>query len=417
MPSIPFRRSHSKPEQPKYTDVLINGVLCRIPQEFIVVSRRTRKAVDPNLLLGRSRIDHRSSRACSMFETYPLQQESRRRGRILATTPTTIPTVEELKSFSNTLSSIICPMCFRQKDFLCTCRHMQEMASLSSSFSSLMGPRNQSTASVRSGRIGPHSFLTPRELAMHGRYLIRDSFATGSYGQVHHGEVMTSQIRVVVKIIPKYILATEVERQSVIREEVIHRCLDHPHIIRLVDTYQDERHHYFILERAENGTLEALLAQKKRDNGFSNPSSTFLDEPHCRTLFQQLLSALDYLHTRGIVHQDLKPPNLLLKHNMTMLKMCDFGAARAYNRRLDVGIPFSGIYGTPGYIAPELLRATPIYDTAVDIFSAGLILFEMLFGYPCFYPPSASIDAPLEFPCPPPQTANMYAISAAALGT
>jgi hypothetical protein len=87
----------------------------------------------------------------------------------------------------------------------------------------------------------PHrDALTPREKAMHGRYLIRESFANGSYGKVCAAEDSSSHREVAVKIIPKYILISPEEKQSVIREEVLHKGLDHPHIIKLIDVFEDE---------------------------------------------------------------------------------------------------------------------------------------------------------------------------------
>ncbi|KDO33604.1 CAMK protein kinase [Saprolegnia parasitica CBS 223.65] len=278
-----------------------------------------------------------------------------------------LPTVQELKDFSTALATVMCDKCHHVRDGRCAC----------------------ASPSLPSGSRAPAPALTPREQAMHGRYLIRESFANGAYGKVHNGEVMASHASVVVKIIPKYVLQSAEEKQSVIREEVIHRSCRHAHIIRLIDTCQDEHAHYFILERADNGSLEKRVGR------------VGLPEPECKRLFYELLLALEYLHNHRIVHHDLKPQNILLDANES-LKVCDFGAARAYNKA-EPGLPFSGVYGTPGYIAPELLLAAPCYSTAVDMFSAGLILFEMLFGYAAFYPPSASIHTPVEFPVPRPR--------------
>ncbi|OQR81057.1 calcium/calmodulin-dependent protein kinase type 1D-like [Achlya hypogyna] len=380
-----WRRSHSKPELSDYTDVLVNGVLCRVPREFVVVSRRTRKAVDPTKLLAPVALS-RPARASSMgdFHDSP-ERVTANLSRPLAfhesdARKRSLPTVQELRDFSTAIATVMCGQCHNVKDMRCTCETSKAFPPASS--------RNTSTS------------LTPREQAMHGRYLIRESFANGAYGQVHNGEVMANQTSVVVKIIPKYVLQAPEEKQSVIREEVIHRSCRHPHIIRLLDTCQDEHAHFFILERASNGSLEKRVGR------------VGLPEAECKRLFHQLLLALDYLHLHHIVHHDLKPQNLLLDAHEN-LKVCDFGAARAYNKA-EAGLPFSGVYGTPGYIAPELLLAAPTYSTAVDMFSAGLVLFEMLFGYAAFYPPSASIHAPIEFPVPRPRQKQQVGASAAA---
>ncbi|KAJ0403829.1 hypothetical protein ATCC90586_000495 [Pythium insidiosum] len=227
--------------------------------------------------------------------------------------------------------------------------------------------------------------LTSREKAMHGRYLIRESFANGSYGQVCAGEDLPSRQQIAVKIIPKSLLLSVEEKQSVIREQLIHRSLDHPHIIKLIDVFEDDGAHYFILERAENGSLSALLTYAG------------MPEEQCRDVFAQLLSALDYLHRHSIVHHDIKPQNILLHHGKRAIKLCDFGASRAFNEK-DAALPFAGVFGTPGYIAPELLMADKAYGPAIDMFSAGILLYEMVFGFMPFYPPSACTYQALEFP-------------------
>ncbi|TMW62396.1 hypothetical protein Poli38472_009889 [Pythium oligandrum] len=226
--------------------------------------------------------------------------------------------------------------------------------------------------------------LTPREKAMHGRYLIRESFANGSYGKVCAGEAVASHEEVAVKIIPKQVLISPEEKQSVIREQVIHKSLNHPHIIKLIDVFEDEGAHYFILERADNGSLSAIMTYKG------------MPEDQCRNVFRQLLQALEYLHLNNIVHHDIKPHNILL-HKGDAIKLCDFGASRAFNTDQS-SLPFAGVFGTPGYIAPELLLGENAYGPAIDMFSAGILLFEMVFGYTPFYPPSACTYQQLEFP-------------------
>ncbi|RLN20362.1 hypothetical protein BBJ28_00023863, partial [Nothophytophthora sp. Chile5] len=219
----------------------------------------------------------------------------------------------------------------------------------------------------------------------HGRYLIRESFAAGAYGKVCAGQDKSSQEEVAVKIVPKYILISPEEKQSVIREQVIHKGLNHPHIIKLLDVFEDEGAHYFFLERADSGALNAMMTYSG------------IEENKCRDVFRQLLLALEYLHHNNIVHHDIKPHNVLLDNDGATVKLCDFGASRAFNPH-ETSLPFAGIFGTVGYIAPELLESKPSYGPAIDMFSAGIMLFEMIFGYGPFYPPSACTYQELEFP-------------------
>ncbi|KAG7398182.1 hypothetical protein PHYBOEH_011505 [Phytophthora boehmeriae] len=238
------------------------------------------------------------------------------------------------------------------------------------------------------------ALLTPREKAMHGRYLIRESFAAGAYGKVCSGQDKASLEEVAVKIVPKYILISPEEKQSVVREQIIHKGLDHPNIVKLYDIYEDDGAHYFILERADSGALDAAI------------TGAGIEEDKCREVFRQLLLALVYLHDNNIVHHDIKPHNVLLDDDGATVKLCDFGASRAFDAS-EMSLPFVGIFGTVGYIAPELLDGKRSYGPAIDMFSAGILLFEMVFGYGPFYPPSACTHQELEFPSRPKVSAEV----------
>ena len=108
-------------------------------------------------------------------------------------------------------------------------------------------------------------------------------------------------------------------------------------------------------------------------------------EHEARVAFFQIIKALGYCHKNGVVHRDLKPENLLYsdKSEDAQLKVADFGLARLFTNEQAIDM-MTTMCGTPGYVAPEILSNTS-YDSSVDIWSAGVILYILLCGYPPFY--------------------------------
>ncbi|KAE9040671.1 hypothetical protein PR003_g4279 [Phytophthora rubi] len=409
-----FHRSHSKPEHPtsqmgaaavdaenQHTKRHNGKTLLflrkfSVLEEDVVICNRVRCGVDPSWLQHRNAADHRYLRALS-FEEARLAATRRRRSVSMAVKKsqslrldledddTDAAASKTDSGGSNTsterssFNSVVASVCSSSED-------AGSELSLKTVGLVRSGSSRKTVASPRMRTASESSaLLTPREKAMHGRYLIRESFAAGAYGKVCAGQDKSSLEEVAVKIVPKYILISAEEKQSVIREQVIHKGLDHPHIVKLLDVYEDDGAHYFILERADSGSLNTMI------------TGAGIEENKCREFFRQLLQALEYLHGNNIVHHDIKPHNVLLDDEGTTVKLCDFGASRAFDAH-QTSLPFAGIFGTVGYIAPELLDGKSSYGPGIDVFSAGILLFEMVFGYGPFYPPSACTHQELEFP-------------------
>ena len=138
------------------------------------------------------------------------------------------------------------------------------------------------------------------------------------------------------------------------------RNLNHPNIIKLYEVYEGQYHIYLVLELLKGGELFDRIIKKGH-----------YSEKDAATIISKLLSALEFMHNRGIMHRDIKPENLILKdENEYDIKLADFGLAE-YQDKKDLLFKRCG---TPGYVAPEILDDKP-YDTKVDIFSAGAILY------------------------------------------
>jgi len=115
-----------------------------------------------------------------------------------------------------------------------------------------------------------------------------------------------------------------------------------------------------------------------------------LPESKARNLFQQICAALEYCHSKGIAHLDLKPDNILLDSELTTAKLSDFGSSREFTR--EHKLQFRPV-GTRVYNAPELARGIDFYGDKVDIWSAGVVLFTMLTGK---WPYDVNSDIPLD---------------------
>ena len=149
--------------------------------------------------------------------------------------------------------------------------------------------------------------------------------------------------------------------------------LDHPNIIKLYEIYENDNYIYLVMELCTGGELFDRIIQK------TEQGKTFT-EKEVANIFYQMMSAINYCHSNKIVHRDLKPENLLLatQDENSPIKVIDFGMSRIFN---DKQAMFDKV-GTAYYISPEVLDG--FYDEKCDIWSAGVILYILLCGYPPF---------------------------------
>jgi len=148
--------------------------------------------------------------------------------------------------------------------------------------------------------------------------------------------------------------------------------LDHPNIVRLLETFHDRVRGKFYL-------IMELCSGKEVFDRVSNAG--YLNEMRAARIVKQMLLAVKYLHERGIVHRDLKPENFLFASDAedAPLKLIDFGLAT----KLEKGQRLTTDCGTPGYKAPQVLNKN--YNELCDVWSVGVIMFILLVGFPPFY--------------------------------
>eukprot|EP01018_Ginkgo_biloba_P014328 Gb_00516 [translate_table: standard] len=148
------------------------------------------------------------------------------------------------------------------------------------------------------------------------------------------------------------------------------RSVDHPNIIRLLETMEAGDHLFLVLEYCAGGDLAAYIQRYGR-----------VQEQVARKFMQQLGAGLEVLHAHHVIHRDLKPENLLLStyDSDAVLKIADFGLSRF----LSPDEYAETVCGSPLYMAPEVLQFQK-YDSKADMWSVGAILFELLNGHPPF---------------------------------
>jgi eukaryotic-like serine/threonine-protein kinase len=161
------------------------------------------------------------------------------------------------------------------------------------------------------------------------------------------------------------------------REEEIGLKLDHPSIIKVYKPRAKSRI-YLALEYVEGETLRVRLERERDLRGTPRlPVSTAVE------LASAIADAVSYLHAHGIVHRDLKPENIMITPKGG-IKIMDFGIALDRNaRRVTWGVGLSQVTGTPDYMAPEQIQGRR-GDERADVYSMGVILYEMLTGAPPF---------------------------------
>ena len=204
-----------------------------------------------------------------------------------------------------------------------------------------------------------------------GQYIVTKRLGHGSFATVWRGHHRTTNAPVAIKSISRSKLSGHVKHADNLQSEIsILRTLQSPHIVQLLDLQSSERHIYLILEFCAGGDLSHFLRQHKA-----------LPLPLVQHFARHLMLGLQLLHSKQLIHRDLKPQNLLLDqatHPMqATLKLADFGFAR----ELEGEDLAATLCGSPLYMAPEILRYQP-YDGKADLWSVGAIVYEMVAGRP-----------------------------------
>jgi calcium-dependent protein kinase len=195
-------------------------------------------------------------------------------------------------------------------------------------------------------------------------YDLHEVLGQGAYAQVRRAiDKRTGETRA-IKILYKRSLCPSEEGTPPLELRIL-KSLDHPNILRLFQVYEDRTRFYIVTEYCSGGELFSTLAKRKR-----------FHECEAALVMHQVMSAVAYCHERRVIHRDLKPENILLEEDegRMRIRVADFGSSTFFttNNKLN------GRFGTPYYIAPEVLSGS--YDQKCDVWSCGIILYILLTG-------------------------------------
>uniref|UniRef100_A0A3P9LTU9 Serine/threonine-protein kinase BRSK2 n=1 Tax=Oryzias latipes TaxID=8090 RepID=A0A3P9LTU9_ORYLA len=196
-----------------------------------------------------------------------------------------------------------------------------------------------------------------------GPYRLEKTLGKGQTGLVKVGIHCVTCQKVAIKIVNREKLSESV-LMKVEREIAILKLIEHPHVLKLHDVYENKKYLYLVLEHVSGGELFDYLVKKGR-----------LTPKEARKFFRQIISALDFCHSHSICHRDLKPENLLLDEKNN-IRIADFGMAS-----LQVGDSLlETSCGSPHYACPEVIRGEKYDGRKADAWSCGVILFALLVG-------------------------------------
>merc|ERR1719181_691994 len=213
---------------------------------------------------------------------------------------------------------------------------------------------------------GSHDINIPHASQGMNGFKIGKELGHGNQGQASIAKTPAGEFRCVKRYAKKHMDKTAVDA---LQDEynVLHNLTRHPHVAFAFDIFQDDHSYFMILELYSGGDFTTLAGQ------FSG-SGLQVDAQWWRALFKQCFLGLAHMHANGLIHCDIKEPNLMLRednYQKPQLIIIDFGLVRTS------ASDDSMICGTPGYIAPESWKTAKMYPGS-DVFAMGVVILQML---------------------------------------
>lgn len=232
-----------------------------------------------------------------------------------------------------------------------------------------------------------------------GSYTNLELLGRGGMGEVYLGQHPTLKRNVAIKIMPDMLLPDAEGRKRFIREAQVTAGLNHPNIVQVFDVGEIDERPFMVMEYVEGQDISDLLKEQGR-----------LSLEEALPLLEDIAAALDYAHTQGVVHRDIKPSNVMVapatgttKGRMIRAVLMDFGIAKIYSAMTQ--LTGTNIVGTLDYIAPEQIQGAAKVDGQADVYSFGVMAYQMLTGELPFKHnnPGATLMAHLMQPPPDPR--------------
>ena len=201
-----------------------------------------------------------------------------------------------------------------------------------------------------------------------GDYILTEQISDGSCAQIYQATHIPTGEKVAIKVINKLKLRSSDDfSQKTEKEIFILKKMFHKNIIKLYEIMETSQRLYLVMELCDGGDLFNYISNRGH-----------LSERQSCKFFHEIIEAISYLHLQQIAHRDIKPENLLLNTagKSISLKLIDFGISKQYNGNL-----LETSCGTSAFAAPEIYRGGKYNPLLCDIWSSGIVLYAMIFGY------------------------------------
>jgi serine/threonine-protein kinase len=211
-----------------------------------------------------------------------------------------------------------------------------------------------------------------------GSYVIEGEIGRGGMGVVYSARDLKLKRRVAIKLLPPELAFRREIKRRFIREAQMAARLSHPHIVPIHAVGDENELVYFVMGYVDGESLAQRLRRRGR-----------LPVEESRRIMKETADALGLAHATGIVHRDVKPDNILLEGTRRRVMVTDFGIAKALSEAGAGTLTGTGVaLGTPTYMSPEQAAGESDIDARSDLYSLGVVAFEMLSGKPPFKAPT-----------------------------